>query len=29
MPEGYLADFKEVDSKPIGDGLKVKYYERA
>lgn len=29
MPEGYLGDFKDVDSKPIGDGLTVKYYERA
>lgn len=29
MPEGYLAGFKEGDLKPIGDGLTVKYYERA
>jgi dihydrofolate reductase len=29
MPKGYLAGFKEADSKPIGDGLVVKYYDRA
>jgi dihydrofolate reductase len=29
MPQGYLDGFKERDSRPIGDGLKVKYYERA
>lgn len=29
MPEGYLDGFKEGDLKPIGDGLTVKYYERA
>lgn len=29
MPEGYLDDFKEVDLKQIGDGLKVKYYDRS
>jgi dihydrofolate reductase len=29
MPEGYLGGFKEADSKPIGEGLIVKYYERA
>jgi hypothetical protein len=28
MPEGYLGGFKEADSKPIGEGLTVKYYER-
>jgi len=28
MPEGYLGGFKEADAKPIGEGLKVKYYER-
>lgn len=27
MPEGYLEGFKEVDSKSIGDGLIVKFYE--
>jgi dihydrofolate reductase len=29
MPKGYLGGFKEADSKPIGDGLVVKYYDRA
>lgn len=29
MPEGYLHGFKESDLKPIGDGLNVKYYDRA
>ena len=29
MPEGYLSNFKETDSKAIGDGLTVKYYELA
>lgn len=29
MPEGYLSDFKETNIKDIGDGLAVKYYERA
>jgi hypothetical protein len=29
MPEGYLGGFKEADSEPIGDGLVVKFYERA
>jgi dihydrofolate reductase len=29
MPEGYLEGFKATDSKPIGDGLVVKFYERA
>lgn len=29
MPEGYLDGFKATDSKPIGDGLTVKIYERA
>jgi dihydrofolate reductase len=28
MPEGYLEDFKEVESKSIGDGLVVKTYHR-
>jgi dihydrofolate reductase len=28
MPEGYRDGFKESDSKPIGDGLTVKFYER-
>jgi dihydrofolate reductase len=28
MPEGYLDGFKEADSKPIDEGLTVKYYER-
>jgi len=27
MPEGYLEGFKVVDSKPLGDGLTVKFYE--
>ena len=27
MPEGYLEGFKEVDSKSLGDGLIVKFYE--
>ena len=27
MPEGYLEGFKEVDSKSLGDGLVVKFYE--
>jgi dihydrofolate reductase len=29
MPEGYLQDFKETNSKSIDDNLTVKYYERA
>lgn len=29
MPEGYLEGFKERDLQAIGDGLTVKYYERA
>ena len=29
MPRGYLDGFKATDSKPIGDGLKVRFYERA
>jgi dihydrofolate reductase len=29
MPEDYLRGFKAVDSKPLGEGLVVKYYERA
>ena len=29
MPEGYLDGFKATDSKPIGDGLTVKVYERS
>lgn len=29
MPENYLEGFKETDSKPIGDGLTVKFYDRA
>ena len=28
MPEGYLDEFKEVDSKSLGDDLIVKFYER-
>jgi dihydrofolate reductase len=28
MPKGYLDGFKERDSKPIGDQLVVKYYDR-
>jgi len=28
MPKGYLDGFREADSKPIGDGLVVKYYDR-
>lgn len=28
MPEGYLEEFKQKDSKPIGDGLVVRFYER-
>lgn len=28
MSEGYLEGFKEADSKPIDEGLIVKYYER-
>ncbi|HEY6659772.1 MAG TPA: dihydrofolate reductase [Pyrinomonadaceae bacterium] len=28
MPKGYLEGFKEVDSKSLGDGLVVKFYER-
>jgi dihydrofolate reductase len=28
MPEGYLEDFKEVESKSIGEGLVVKTYHR-
>lgn len=28
MPESYLKEFTAVDSKPLGDGLVVKYYER-
>jgi len=27
MPKGYLDGFKEVDSKDLGDGLVVKFYE--
>ncbi len=29
MPEGYLHEFKAVESKDLGEGLVVKYYERA
>jgi len=29
MPQGYLDGFEEKDSKPIGDGLIVKVYDRA
>jgi len=29
MPRGYLDGFKATDTKPIGDGLNVKIYERA
>jgi hypothetical protein len=29
MPEGYLEGFEERDLKQIGDGLTVKFYERA
>jgi dihydrofolate reductase len=29
MPKGYLDGFEATDSKPIGDGLTVKIYERA
>ena len=29
MPEGYLEGFKATDAKPIGDGLTVRFYERA
>lgn len=29
MPEGYLDGFKEMDSKSVGEGLTVKYYERS
>jgi dihydrofolate reductase len=28
MPKGYLQGFKVVDSKPLGEGLVVKFYER-
>lgn len=28
MPDGYLEGFKVVDSKPLGEGLVVKFYER-
>src|SRR5215218_1433198 len=28
MPEGYLEGFKEVDSKSLGDGLVVKFFNR-
>jgi dihydrofolate reductase len=28
MPKGYLDGFKVVDSKELGDGLVVKFYER-
>lgn len=29
MPEGYLDGFKAADSKPLDEGLVVKYYERS
>src|SRR5256885_6491634 len=29
MPEGYLGDFKSTHSKPIEDGLIVRFYERS
>lgn len=29
MPKGYLDEFKAVDSKPLDDGLVVKFYERS
>jgi len=29
MPEGYLEGFNATDAKPIGDGLTVRFYERA
>jgi dihydrofolate reductase len=28
MPLGYLLEFKQTDSKSIGDNLIVKYYQR-
>ena len=28
MPTGYLNEFKEIDSKKLGEGLVVKFYER-
>jgi dihydrofolate reductase len=28
MPEGYLLDFKQTDSRSIGENLTVKYYQR-
>lgn len=28
MPEGYLSNFTAADTKDIGEGLSVKYYER-
>ena len=28
MPKGYLDEFKAVDSKELGEGLVVKFYER-
>jgi dihydrofolate reductase len=29
MPKGYLDGFKATDSKPLGEGLVVKYYQRS
>jgi dihydrofolate reductase len=29
MPEGYLSNFKKTETKDIGDGLTVNYYERS
>ena len=29
MPEGYLDGFKSVESKPLDEGLIVRYYERS
>jgi dihydrofolate reductase len=29
MPEGYLRNFKETDSKQIGEGLTARFYERS
>ena len=29
MPEGYLDGFKEVDSQELGEGLVVRFYDRA
>lgn len=29
MPEGYLSDFRTTNTQSIGEGLTVKYYQRA